>query len=565
MRNARVSHSDLAALLYIELDRHLDSPDDFKREACRLQKQAFLKKYLPKATPELEAKALNKFLKNALRVKKHVIEPKDLAAETLLNAYKKRCDWFFGSLDPEKLTPESLYSELGVGPGKSAGTRASNYLEKLFYGPVSVKDRYTLWHLLRAYKQHPTAFSALKQGIDMHGCVVRSSSAMLFVRKTVDEDRTIEKTCVANMCFQLAIHNVLCAHLGKMFGWNVSFQPAKNRELARRGSIRNDIATIDSSLASDSTSVQLVSYSLPPWLYEVLDGYRHDITELPDGRVMPLPMFSMMGNGFTFTLMTALMYCAVYAVIDVAGNPRDFKRSGVFGDDIVVPARLCSMTIRLLELMGYVVNREKTFDEGFFRESCGHDYFRGRFVRPFYLRELNKDGSIYVAANRLLEWGSFHSVDVSVPVDYLLRSLKTVLLVPLWSDYSSGLRVTSLFADRFRTEWGSWRYKALMPRAVQKSVYGDDTLSVEQCKRDSRKGRRGIPSSVNPDAVMLALVGGYLRNGKISERSEKSGAHYRLAKLITPNWDTRNELPCPEWNKGAEERLESFLIDLIVK
>jgi hypothetical protein len=59
----------------------------------------------------------------------------------------------------------------------------------------------------------------------------------------------------------------------------------------------------------------------------------------------------------------------------------------VYGDDIIIPTYAYEHLIQLLTALGFVINRDKSFGTGAFRESCGADYYYGINVRPFFLKE----------------------------------------------------------------------------------------------------------------------------------------------------------------------------------
>ena len=86
-----------------------------------------------------------------------------------------------------------------------------------------------------------------------------------------------------------------------------------------------------------------------------------------------------MGNGYTFELETLLFYCLVEAVCGKDG------RLSVYGDDIICPSNRAAVVTRLLKFCGFSLNEDKSFSEGFFRESCGGHFYRGVDVKPFYI------------------------------------------------------------------------------------------------------------------------------------------------------------------------------------
>lgn len=124
-------------------------------------------------------------------------------------------------------------------------------------------------------------------------------------------------------------------------------------------------ATIDLSNASDSVSLALVRFLFPKWFIEQLETTRSFMLFGGDKHYhIPLKISSM-GNGYTFELMTMILYalCQSYDVT-----------SSVFGDDIIVECRYAESIISDLSSVGFVPNKDKTFIDGPFRESCGANY-----------------------------------------------------------------------------------------------------------------------------------------------------------------------------------------------
>jgi len=58
----------------------------------------------------------------------------------------------------------------------------------------------------------------------------------------------------------------------------------------------------------------------------------------------------------------------------------------VFGDDVIVPREECSNVCERFEEIGFKPNYQKTFAEGFYRESCGVDAYAGGRLDIFRLQ-----------------------------------------------------------------------------------------------------------------------------------------------------------------------------------
>ncbi|DAD50951.1 TPA_asm: RNA-directed RNA polymerase [ssRNA phage SRR6255733_3] len=209
-----------------------------------------------------------------------------------------------------------------------------------------------------------------------------------FVPKTAKTDRSIAVEPLLNSYVQSGIDAELRARL-KRWGYDLSNQEY-NSELARRGSITGELATLDLSSASDTVSKELVKLLLPPAWWRLLNATRSPAYRDPrDGSVRTYHKFASMGNGFCFPLETLIFASLVRASVEEAKDlgvaPRSSHLHAVYGDDIILTVDAARRLIRLLSFAGFSTNVDKTFLEGPFRESCGADWYLGQDVRPVYL------------------------------------------------------------------------------------------------------------------------------------------------------------------------------------
>jgi hypothetical protein len=231
---------------------------------------------------------------------------------------------------------------------------------------------------------------------------------VVFVPKTLKAPRVIaiEPTCMQFMQQGLAapMTRFLESRTVPHNGRNVSFgmigfkDQDPNRELARRGSIDGGLATIDLSDASDRVSVQHVEdlFWYSPSLLEGVLGVRSSKAEVQGHGVVNLAKYASMGSALTFPVEAMVFLTVVFLGIEKAlEQPLDGRtissfrqRVRVYGDDIVVPTALVHSVISELEAFGLKVNRNKSFWAGKFRESCGGDYYNGRWVTPVRVRRL---------------------------------------------------------------------------------------------------------------------------------------------------------------------------------
>jgi hypothetical protein len=183
--------------------------------------------------------------------------------------------------------------------------------------------------------------------------------------------------------------------LGRFF---VGFEKQEpNRLLAFKGSLDGSLATLDLSEASDrvlNQHVQLL-FARFPQLSEAIQATRSRKADVPGHGVLTLNKYASMGSALCFPVEAMVFTTVIFAAIAnerrVPLNRRFMMslrgKVRVYGDDIIVPVEYVYPVIRALEAFGLKVNRDKSFWNGKFRESCGGDYFNGEWVTPVRLRK----------------------------------------------------------------------------------------------------------------------------------------------------------------------------------
>lgn len=355
-------------------------------------------------------------------------------------------------------------------------------------------------------------------------------SLMSFVPK---DDRISRSICTEpslNMFFQLGLAEVLTKRLHS-WGIDLSSQQDRNRFMARVGSrFPRSYSTIDLSSASDSMSLKMLEYLLPKQWYLLLCKLRCVETSVK-GESLTLHMVSTMGNGYTFPLQTILFAAVVRSVYKIMGiKTRDGSPNrsySVFGDDIIVVSRAYRMVCRILNLLGFVVNEEKSFETGFFKESCGVDAWKGKDVRGVYLKELH-DGVPYVLFNRLLRWSARTNIRLPLTLSWLSRQGRA-LRIPLWEADDAGYHTPLPFCGELaRSEkTGSYIYRKMVVNPIS-LVIKDGVV----------RGPSGRKKRIFNDAgLLLSAVGGYVRSGKITLRPMRGErVQYRQVTAQAPNW-----------------------------
>jgi len=203
-----------------------------------------------------------------------------------------------------------------------------------------------------------------------------------------------------------------------------------NQRLARQGSSKGDLATLDLSEASDRVSCETVSNLLSKHrhFHDAVMACRSTTARLPDGTVRVLSKFASMGSALCFPMEAATFLVAIFCGIEQDLGHRltrsEFNsysgRVRVFGDDIIVPKEHVRSVISSLEYFGLKVNYRKSFWNGKFRESCGKEYYDGTDVSVVRVRRVlpssRKDAQEIISTvslrNQLFEAGYEEPVDL---------------------------------------------------------------------------------------------------------------------------------------------------------
>lgn len=207
-------------------------------------------------------------------------------------------------------------------------------------------------------------------------------SRITTVPKSAKTDRVIAIEPCMNMFIQKGIGKLIRLRL-KRVGIDLDDQ-SLNQRLAFEAYSSN-LATIDLKAASDSISLKLVESLLPPDWYEAMLHCRSEVGTLPDGTEHSFEKISSMGNGYTFELESLIFWGLCRAVQQLSDDSD--RRLGVYGDDLILDRRFAPKLIEVLSYCGFDCNKEKTFLDGNFFESCGKHYFKGVDVTPVYVKE----------------------------------------------------------------------------------------------------------------------------------------------------------------------------------
>jgi hypothetical protein len=187
-----------------------------------------------------------------------------------------------------------------------------------------------------------------------------------------------------------------------------------NQRMAQKGSRNGSLATLDLSEASDRVSNQLVREMFfdHPLLLDAIDACRSRKAEVPyrDGKkIIRLAKFASMGSALCFPMESLVFMTVIFLGIEAELNRPLTKKDvesfkgqvRVYGDDIIIPVRFVRSVVSKLETFGFKVNASKSYWSGYFRESCGKDYYRGNDVSVVRVRQLIPTRPSSVSMNKI--------------------------------------------------------------------------------------------------------------------------------------------------------------------
>ncbi len=168
-----------------------------------------------------------------------------------------------------------------------------------------------------------------------------------------------------------------------------------NNNLARIGSITRKYSTIDLKSASDLLSLKLVESVFQHrthFLSMMLDCRTHEVEYNKTSTI--IRKFAGMGNALTFPVQSVCFaLVSIAAILDARKEfpyEKNVRRAAgmlrIYGDDIIVPSQYARQVVSGLELAGLIVNKNKSFFDGSFKESCGTDWCAGVEITPVYLK-----------------------------------------------------------------------------------------------------------------------------------------------------------------------------------
>jgi hypothetical protein len=319
---------------------------------------------------------------------------------------------------------------------------------------------------------------------------VTSSLRLTLVPKTFKSLRAIMPNTTIGSYMSYGLGEIMRLRL-KDKGFDIRSLQTRHRILASRGSVTGKLVTADLSSASDSISVALVERLFPSDWVKILHQSRIRTVDLPNGQSVESLTFCTMGIGYTFPLQTLVFLSLLKAIEQTMFRRSDRRTISVYGDDMIYHTRMHKEVVAVFESLGFVINIDKTFHEGHFRESCGGDYYHGVDVRPFQpqsgpasVSKTAYEAILYKYINTLLvRWSEY---EIEKTLLYLCSELEevtgSVKLVPLDFPDDAGVKCPTL------SHWVFLQYvRRAMPKHVGHGVYRFSFLRLVPDEREEKR------------------------------------------------------------------------------
>lgn len=457
---------------------------------------------------------------------------------------------------------ESLSGELYCNPGKfGSGATAERLLFNERHSVLRWPSRSEPWFPSDFHATYN--FTDGLDSIEFHDESDELPVRVVQVPKTLKTPRTISVEPSYMMLMQQSVAEPLVRYLeGSRFPFkSIRFtDQSVNQELARLGSIDGKLSTIDLSDASDLVSNDLVSEifkKVAPTFLDLVQACRSSRAQLPDGTILPLRKFASMGSALCFPMEAMVFFTIImYSIVRQSGRAPSFrylielgKQIAVYGDDIIVPTTMVTGVMEDLELFGLKVNQNKSYCQGFFRESCGGDYYKGVDVTPTYVRQWDFTGSLreashlvaYVSlSNQLYVKGMWHACQsvrevidrrfrlpyARGPRGYLFHASFARESGLVWNRDLCGYRVRSVSVCAVKQADSPTSFAGFMLRTVLPLERGDRLCASDASKdivlgvlprgRNSREDSEHHRPRFRGNLSSRGYVESYLRDEKVS-------------------------------------------------
>lgn len=334
-----------------------------------------------------ENKAKESFIKNEAELQGIGSNP-----EVLIFANKLRKDFETYYKDISRVHAHQILQEFRPRPTNGTFVGCDEFY---FIDRISTASSRAYPSDVAAFRGYFKPYEGVKS-YPMKGLKEPSFSELLLVPKDSRGPRTICRETLKRVETQMSYFDFMVSSLTRISQGAINFKDQLvNRKIAEESSVSKLYSTLDLKDASDRVSYKVIStiFRNSPGLNWFLNGSRRATHVKIDGEYQRLHKLAGMGSGLTFPSMSLLISLAIcrgvkdrFAHLQYQDIRKDVF---VYGDDICVPTKWADIAVIHLAKIGLKVNVAKSFVKGYFRESCGGDYFFGRDVTPCRVKLTN--------------------------------------------------------------------------------------------------------------------------------------------------------------------------------
>lgn len=298
----------------------------------------------------------------------------NLGVEQIISSARRKIYSLIGDVD--SVTLEKIFSKSRFGPGVTTSHKGK------WLSPYEKLDhRGQATTVLAGVLRKTLRLTDYPNWSGIHHPETVLGNTVLTVPKNSKIDRTIAVEPVINAFFQRGVGNFFRSRLNR---WGVDLtDQTRNQDLAKAGSLSGNLATVDLAAASDTVSIGCIDLLFPKSWVTLLNVLRSPCFTLA-GETKRYHKHSSMGNGYTFELESIVFSAVVLSILSLSGT-KDVEWS-VYGDDIILPSQYTDLLYEVLHYLGFSPNLSKSFSSGYFRESCGADWYNGVQCTPFYYK-----------------------------------------------------------------------------------------------------------------------------------------------------------------------------------
>ena len=324
---------------------------------------------------ELSRITFDKFMDCQIHLAAKQWEELPLRTFTVLQSARKIIKQILYGFDPEHAEEAFCFSTRAT----KGNTARDAYLDHKLADPITGSPEHIKWFKCHLRREGYLSSVLAECSPTGEPCFeVCTSLDLIEVPKSFKSWRLISPNTLIGSYYTYGLGSVLVRAL-KEAGINIATAQFKHRKLAQKASRTRELVTADLTSASESFLWTLIRRLMPYKWLRALDLGRLR-SYIYKGRRYHYCSFMAMGIGFTFPLQTLLFYAISKAVCDL------LKVKGtvsVYGDDLIYPRPAHRVISTVLQDLGMTLNKDKTFVETNFRESCGGDYYHGVDVRPY--------------------------------------------------------------------------------------------------------------------------------------------------------------------------------------